>query len=477
MATKKLFNDKAYGNIKGGVTAGATSIELYPGQMVAFAINLEITGEMYLTITDAESEIEIVKVTAVSGDTFTVVRGQESITAKAWPAGAVISQRVTAGVAGVFIQREAFRTIAYNPNELLAGDYVGEKIYQSGQKLWWKNRSGTDWQLIAGDEQGWIVHDPPATIVLFGKPVRSPSLGIWTAFCMDDVGYYWVAISTTGRVWELHDTAPWQDGWMTGLCWSEELEIFVAVNGDSVAAKLIATSTDGINWTLRTHPAGDTYWSCVCWAPEIGKFCAMADDPAPAGRAMVSSNGIDWTAYDTAVAQGVTGALCWSPTLSLFCAGTVDAAGLASHIMTSPDGQTWTDQIPLGEALHWNSMCWSEEKHLFVAVGMIDAFHCVIKNSYNGNAWTSRAVPDDDQNLVDVEWSPELELFVALAYVNDAGADHVFTSENGDDWIQMVSPEQTGSGYSSLGYSSDLGLFCIAGPAGVATSDDGGIAL
>jgi len=104
--------------------------------------------EFYLTLVDASANREIVKVTGISGRWLTISRGQQSTTARSWPIGTLIEQRPTADDMSDIIQREGFRTVSYDPNGVLIAQYPGEKIYERGK--WWKNISGTTWQLIAG---------------------------------------------------------------------------------------------------------------------------------------------------------------------------------------------------------------------------------------------------------------------------------------------------------------------------------------
>jgi len=115
--------------------------------------------EFYMTLVDPSVNREIVKVTAISGKTLTIARGQDGSSARAWPAGTLIEQRLVAADAGSFIQEAAYREIGYNPNGVLTATYPGEKILQTGaescQNRWWKNVDTTRWQLIAGAECDW----------------------------------------------------------------------------------------------------------------------------------------------------------------------------------------------------------------------------------------------------------------------------------------------------------------------------------
>lgn len=62
---------------------------------------LAVGEHTYLTLSNSmDTEKEIVKCTAISGTTFTVVRGQESTTAITFSAGDHVQLRITAGLIG-----------------------------------------------------------------------------------------------------------------------------------------------------------------------------------------------------------------------------------------------------------------------------------------------------------------------------------------------------------------------------------------
>ncbi len=88
-----LFANNCNTTLNGGITAIATSM------VVTSATGFPSpTGSQYFycTLADAATQttIEIVKVTAVSGTTFTIVRGQDGTTGTAFSSGAVISLRL-----------------------------------------------------------------------------------------------------------------------------------------------------------------------------------------------------------------------------------------------------------------------------------------------------------------------------------------------------------------------------------------------
>ncbi len=88
-----LFANNCNTTLNGGITAGATSM------VVTSATGFPVpTGSQYFycTLADAATQttIEIVKVTAVSGTTFTIVRGQDGTTGTVFASGAVVSLRL-----------------------------------------------------------------------------------------------------------------------------------------------------------------------------------------------------------------------------------------------------------------------------------------------------------------------------------------------------------------------------------------------
>ena len=90
-----LFANNCNTTLNGGITAVATSM------VVTSATGFPSpTGSQYFycTLADAATQttIEIVKVTAVSGTTFTIVRGQDGTTGTIFASGAVVSLRLVA---------------------------------------------------------------------------------------------------------------------------------------------------------------------------------------------------------------------------------------------------------------------------------------------------------------------------------------------------------------------------------------------
>jgi len=90
----KLTNN-ANATLAAGINSSATSITLTSGQGARFP-TLGASDYFYATLVDTSNNLEIVKCTARSTDVLTVVRAQESTTARAYSTGDRIEIRLTA---------------------------------------------------------------------------------------------------------------------------------------------------------------------------------------------------------------------------------------------------------------------------------------------------------------------------------------------------------------------------------------------
>ena len=90
----KLSNN-AFATLAAGINSSATSITVTSGQGARFP-TLSAGDYFYATLIDTSNNLEIVKCTARSTDVLTVVRAQESTTARAYVTGDRIEIRITA---------------------------------------------------------------------------------------------------------------------------------------------------------------------------------------------------------------------------------------------------------------------------------------------------------------------------------------------------------------------------------------------
>lgn len=115
MANLFIFANNAQSSLAAPVTALGVSMALQVGAGALFP-NPSAGQQFSATLVDAATGLltEIVYCTARAGDVLTVVRAQEGTTARAWIAGDLIANIVTAGQMTAMIQ-----TVNVGPNRIL----------------------------------------------------------------------------------------------------------------------------------------------------------------------------------------------------------------------------------------------------------------------------------------------------------------------------------------------------------------------
>ncbi len=95
-----VFKNNAKTTLASNLSSSATSIAVADGSVFPSLGS----GEIFFCTLDDGTNNEIVKVTAISSNTLTVVRAQESTTARAFSTGDAADLRLTAGILGLFSQ-------------------------------------------------------------------------------------------------------------------------------------------------------------------------------------------------------------------------------------------------------------------------------------------------------------------------------------------------------------------------------------
>ena len=108
----KLANN-AVSTLPASITDDATVISVQGADAGRFPV-LSAGDWHPATIIDAANNMEIVRVTGRAGSSLTIERAQEGTTAKAFPAGARIDVRLTAGVFASIADRDELKTVAYS---------------------------------------------------------------------------------------------------------------------------------------------------------------------------------------------------------------------------------------------------------------------------------------------------------------------------------------------------------------------------
>lgn len=179
-------------------------------------------------------------------------------------------------------------------------------------------------------------------------------------------------------------------------------------------------------------------------------------DPPPCEdiyKVMTSPNGFDWT--PRLCCSRSWQSVCWSPDLSLLVA--VANSGTSKRVMTSSDGINWIARTtPANNS--WESVCWSPDLNLFVAVAKDGAQR--VMTSPNGKIWTARTTPL--ASWQSVCWSPELGIFAAVSGVT--GGTGAMTSSDGINWVSRITPSS--NSWRSIAWSPEQGIFAAVGYTG-----------
>ncbi|EMF7827649.1 TPA: hypothetical protein SO905_004226 [Yersinia enterocolitica] len=106
MALTLLSANNASTVLSAGISASATTLTVNTGTGVLFPSPVSGTSFFKLTLVDAATGTltEIVHVTARTGDTMTIVRGQEGTTNRLWSANDIAANMMTAGTLDLFAQ-------------------------------------------------------------------------------------------------------------------------------------------------------------------------------------------------------------------------------------------------------------------------------------------------------------------------------------------------------------------------------------
>lgn len=103
------FTNNATTTLASGINSSVTSLAVASGTGTLFP-SLSGSDVFYATLANLAGTVEIVKVTARSTDTFTIVRGQDGTTAAAWSTGDKVELRPTAAGLTAMAQFDSAQT-------------------------------------------------------------------------------------------------------------------------------------------------------------------------------------------------------------------------------------------------------------------------------------------------------------------------------------------------------------------------------
>ena len=148
-------SNNAFGTISAGISSSATTVTLDSGQGARFP-TLGGSDHFYGTLIDTSNNVEIIKVTARSTDSMTVVRAQDNTTARAFAIGDRFELRPVAKLfedilseavpAADTIVNSMIATDAVNADSIAANAVGASELNVSG--------NGSSGQVLASDADG-----------------------------------------------------------------------------------------------------------------------------------------------------------------------------------------------------------------------------------------------------------------------------------------------------------------------------------
>jgi|694.fasta_scaffold03561_2 hypothetical protein len=313
-----------------------------------------------------------------------------------------------------------------------------------------------------------------------------------------------VMTSNNGIDWTSRSTVV-NNNWKS-ICWSNELKLFAAISNNGT--NRIMTSKNGINWTSIYIPFLND-WKQIIWISEFQQFLIICDNYTE--FPLVSSvDGISWKPIQINLKNKLN-SICWSSTLKKICilSKSDDSirylnnwtntnadvnSGLLNNqcrsvywvsalnifivtgvnkLITSSNALTWTARtIP---NLTWNSVVYSSDLSLLVAVGDGSSTSSSIITSSDGITWTTRTAASNC-NWISVCYGGPIDskIFVAIAQNASSASIAIMTSSNGTSWTNRTAPSN-GEWWNVI-WIDELSLFiCIGSSSGsrVMTSSDG----
>ena len=259
--------------------------------------------------------------------------------------------------------------------------------------------------------------------------------------------------STNGFEWNSCNDIMQSTGY-NSICWSSELNMFIAV-GNS----LIVQSYDGINW-ISCNIEYNINLQSVCWSPELNIFVAVGNSMTTA-RVLKSNDGLNWYISQNGVYSHGWSSVCWANKLNLFIAGAASGTENIYRIMVSNDGDNWEIvKHSLFTSGNITNIIWSEELNVIIAIN--NSSNSKIIRSYDGFIWEACFTNEDTSNsrwifnnVSSVIWIPDLHVFVAILL----SFSRIYISYDGIKWREVVI--NFNGNYLASAWSPSLGLVLI----------------
>lgn len=275
----------------------------------------------------------------------------------------------------------------------------------------------------------------------FSESIWVPFLNVFMMWVnIDDGSGQCVATSPDGITWTLQ-TTPAFTGSLNEAAASGDRVLIIGTGTQGLQ------TTDGVNFTVLAHPEAIQKFG-LAYSPSLDLFVMTGQQGS--NRIWTSVNGSSWTAIIAPV-QLAWANVAWSPDLSLFVA--VSTNGTGNQVLTSPDGVTWTSQVTPTPTRSWNKVNWLNGKFYALAQNGTEK----LMTSPDGVNWTlvNFGVP----SFIPTDMAYGNGLF--LAATSSGGSTVFMSSENGTSWISRGgSPNQQ---WLAVNFVQALNRFSITG--------------
>ncbi len=254
----------------------------------------------------------------------------------------------------------------------------------------------------------WTIQTPP----LEGKGITCLYSGNDIQMCVmyeDTVNYKPLLFTRTSTTNWVQRTIPFTKYAVRSIVYGNGLYVMTG----STPSKYVATSSDGISWTLRSVPFNAINEGTNSLFYEDGLF--IVGGVTADGAYATSTNGTSWTRR----AIGSSGTV-----YSITKGKGLWVMGFSENIYTSTNGTSWVNRgKPFSQSDYVLSLCYG--KGLYIAGGN----NGVISTSTDGINWTQRT------NL-----SGNVRALVYNSGLFLAGTDTgLYSSEDGINWVQRFS--------------------------------------
>ena len=352
-----VFANNAKTTLASSVSTTATSITVADGSVFPAISGSDYT---YVTFEDTSSNIEVVKVTARSGNTLTVVRGQDGTTAKAYSAGDKCELRITAALLND-LNTEADTESVSRDGDSMTGDLsLGD-----GNKVIFG--AGSDLEIYHTGAASYIEEKGTGSLYIKGTQLRMQATDGTTYIEADDGGAVTLkysgsnkiattstGIDVTGTVVSDGLTVDGGTNLLTRTSSGAEVDVLEVRN--NATATSTASTIKFVNSTAAGSNSGSSELVAVRTGTNTGEFKIRTSNTSAAMQDIVTvnSSGIDVTG--TATVDGLTSSGAISApgqtisgqvgnfTSGLSVSGTYSTTVGTNAISFSRDGTSYIDQ-------------------------------------------------------------------------------------------------------------------------------------